>query len=152
MLTDCRYAYSCWFLAGSWLFGSESRDPLSAIQDEGGCGWSHLYRLRFVGCRTVNYVHHRSPWLHVHRHWYRIGVWVVHRTLLYPRASMFGSLLIPGICAMISQKPISLSALVILRNWRFKTRCGINRNDNLINKGRDRSLLYRLCLCFTHYP
>ncbi|KAK8823819.1 hypothetical protein WA538_001110 [Blastocystis sp. DL] len=34
-------------------------------------------------------------------------------------ASMFGSLLIPGICAMISQKPISLSALVILRDVLF---------------------------------
>ena len=32
---------------------------------------------------------------------------------------MFGSLLIPGICAMISQKPISLSALVILRDVLF---------------------------------
>lgn len=32
---------------------------------------------------------------------------------------MFGSLLIPGICAVISQKPISLSALVILRDVLF---------------------------------
>lgn len=92
-----------------------------AVQAEGRCSRCYLPCIRHGSCWDHDQLHHDCPRWCVHRCGYRFdrGVIAFSPSSLICRASLMGTLLIPGICAVISEKPLEIRSAVFMRDTIF---------------------------------